>query len=99
VEAVVSFSGDGTIKSSDPVFDHEINSVLNLNLQFLKNNRKAVLDAFQMAVTKREMGAWTAATLGRELRRWNGESTGGLLEPYCQVIVDWIRRRLRRTGR
>ncbi len=57
VEAVVGFRGDGTITSSDAVFNREINTVLNLNLPFLKNNRNAVLDAFQIALRKKGMGA------------------------------------------
>jgi hypothetical protein len=47
VEDVIQYTGDGRIVSSDPVFDAELNDVLNLNLAFLMNNRKATLTAFQ----------------------------------------------------
>lgn len=97
VEEVIRFSGDGTIISSDPGFDREINDVLHLNLKLLKNNRQAVLVAFTLALPRR--GAWTRTALEKELRKWKGESTAGPLQPYCQVIVDWIRRRLRRVRR
>jgi len=36
---------DGTIASSDPDFDAQLNAVLNLNLRLLKNRRKGVLTA------------------------------------------------------
>lgn len=98
VEAVIRFSGDGTITSSDPVFEKEVNTVLNLNLPFLKTNRAVTLDGFLCALRSRRKGPWTDAMLERELHKWSGESAAGPLEPYCQVIVDWIRRRLRRVG-
>ena len=41
VEELTRFSGDGRIVSSGPAFDSELNEVLNLNLPFLVNNRKA----------------------------------------------------------
>ena len=46
IESVLRFEGDGTIAATDHAFDRELNDVLNLNLKFLQNNRKAVLDAF-----------------------------------------------------
>jgi uncharacterized protein (TIGR02646 family) len=94
VEDVVRFSGDGEISSVDPVFDAELNDVLNLNLPFLKNNRKSMLTAFQDGLAKR--GPLRRAALERWLREWNGESEDGALRPYCQVVVFWLRKRLAR---
>jgi uncharacterized protein (TIGR02646 family) len=94
VEDLIRFSGDGEISSVDPVFEAELNEVLNLNLPFLKNNRKSTLTAFQNGLAKR--GPLRRAALEKWLRDWNGESEDGELRPYCQVVVFWLRKRLAR---
>ncbi len=94
VEDLIRFSGDGEIFSVDPVFDAELNDVLNLNLRFLKNNRKSMLAAFQKGLAKR--GPLRRAALEKWLRQWNGESEDRELQPYCQVVVFWLRKRLAR---
>lgn len=94
VEDVVRFGGDGRIFSNDPVFNTELNDVLNLNLAFLRNNRKDTLTAFQAALGKR--GELQRTTLEQWLQRWNGDSDTGELQPFCQVVVYWLRKRLSR---
>jgi uncharacterized protein (TIGR02646 family) len=94
VDEVLRFLDDGRIISNDEVFDDEINDVLNLNLAFLKNNRKAVLTAFMEALPRRRTLSRTQ--LERWLREWNGDSGAAELPPFCQVVVYWLRRRLSR---
>jgi uncharacterized protein (TIGR02646 family) len=93
VEDIVRFPADGTIVSNDPIFDSEINDVLNLNLAFLKNNRKAVLSAFQSRLGH---GRLQRNELEKMLQQWNGESDTGSLQPFCQVVVYWLRKKLAR---
>jgi hypothetical protein len=69
--------------------------VLNLNMPFLMNSRKAVLSAFQKGFEKR--GPFPQAVLEKWLRDWNGESDSGKLRPFCQVVVYWLRKRLARA--
>jgi uncharacterized protein (TIGR02646 family) len=95
IEDAIQFAGDGRISSNDPAFDAELNDVLNLNLAFLMNNRKATLDAFKDALAKR--GQLPPAALEKWLRTWNGEEDTGDLRPFCQVVVYWLRKRLRRA--
>lgn len=95
VEHFTHFGKDGRVFSNDPTFDNELDAVLNLNLPFLVNNRKATLDAFKVGLSKR--GPLSPETLERWLLDWNGESISGDLKPYCQVIVYWLRKRLART--
>ncbi|MFN0119876.1 MAG: TIGR02646 family protein [Blastocatellia bacterium] len=93
VERTLLFDRDGTIRSSDPAFDCEINEVLNLNgAPRLKANRKAVLTGFLRA--KPKDGKWKESQVRKWLAEWNGESTEGDLKPYCQVAVYWLRKRL-----
>ncbi|HEY1184009.1 MAG TPA: hypothetical protein VGE89_07480 [Bryobacteraceae bacterium] len=95
VDDLVRFAGDGTVFSSDPAFDAELNDVLKLNLKFLMNNRKSALDAFKTALDKR--GQLSQTTLKKWLREWNGESDVGELREFCQVVVYWLRKRLARS--
>lgn len=95
VEDLTHFPGDGRIVSENPLFHTELNEVLNLNLPFLMNNRKAVLDAFKKGLEKR--GVLSRPVLQKWLEDWNGDSDPGPLRPYCQVVVYWLRKRLDRA--
>jgi uncharacterized protein (TIGR02646 family) len=93
VEDLIRFLGDGTVSSSDLGFDAELNKVLNLNSPFLKKNRVSMLTAFKSELEK---GGVSRAKLERWLGEWNGESRSGELQPFCQVVVYWLRKRLAR---
>lgn len=45
IESKLRYLADGTVESPDDEFNEQLNNVLNLNLSYLKNNRKAVLDS------------------------------------------------------
>lgn len=96
VETYIRFDGNGRVSSQDATFDKDLNDVLNLNVAHLVSNRRAKVEALKMTLEKR--GHLDRATLERLLRRWNGESHANELEPYCQVIVYWLRKRLARAA-
>jgi uncharacterized protein (TIGR02646 family) len=96
VELHIQYDPDGTIRSTDPSLDKEINEVLNLNNAVrLKNNRKAVLDGFLDA--RKRQGSWSREILEKWLFEWTGQADDKDLKPYCQVVVYWLRRRLKRA--
>jgi uncharacterized protein (TIGR02646 family) len=95
VEDFIRYKGDGMIVSNDAAFNAELENVLNLNTPFLKNNRKATLDGFHRALIKR--GRLQRMTLERWLLDWSGESHSHELQPFCQVVVYWLRKRLDRA--
>ncbi len=92
IEDRIRYLADGTIVADDTEFNGQINEVLNLNVAFLVNNRIAVLDSFKQALEK-------SHSLERLLREWNGETHGGELNEYCQIVVWWLRKRLARACR
>jgi uncharacterized protein (TIGR02646 family) len=94
VESKLQFLGDGTIKSNDVQFDQEINDVLNLNESSLNRNRKAVLNALQQSFMR---GNPSKIAIEKELRKWNGDS-GEELEPFCQVVIYYLRKKLKRMS-
>jgi hypothetical protein len=82
--------GDGKVESSDIQFNKEIDEVLNLNAASLVRNRKGVIDAFRQGLIQRQP---SDADLRRELRKWNGDN-GGDLDPFCQVVVYYLRKKI-----
>jgi uncharacterized protein (TIGR02646 family) len=95
VETRVRYELDGSIRSDEAAFNAELETVLNLNLPLLRNNRRSVLDAV-LAWWRYEKGriggAVPRATFERErARRTDGAAD---LEPFCQVAVWWLDQRL-----
>lgn len=92
----LTYLTDGTIESSDAEFCEQLNKVLNLNVQVLKNNRKAVLDGLMVWWKQKKVrlrGPVPRATFERELAvRLNG----GELAPFCGVAAWWLHQRLAR---
>lgn len=97
IETRVRYDPDGMIRSDDTTFDTELNEVLNLNLPFLKNNRKGVYDAV-LAWWKREKNQLhSPVPRERLVRERNRNVTGnGVLAPYCQVTVWLLNQKLAR---
>jgi len=91
VEAVIRYLGDGRIKADDEIFDREINEVLNLNHPLLVNNRKAVLKSFQESLARAK--TFGIASIRRKIDQWS-QPEGGNLEPFCMVVVYWLRKKL-----
>lgn len=94
IESRIHFSGTGEIKSVDPSIHRDINNILRLNHPRLVANRKAVLRAFQQRIDDSRRVFDPA----RELPKWDG-SQPGELEPFAQVIVHWLNKKLTRTAR
>lgn len=92
VEARVRYRLDGSIVGSDPEFDCQLNNVLNLNLPWLKEHRKGVLDGL--------LGWWRSETsrLGAPISRDSLvrkrdkiiAGDGQQLRPYRQIAVWWL---------
>ena len=94
VEELVQYLGNGCIVSSNGEFDREMNEVLNLNHPYLVEGRKKALEGFKMGLSKR--GTIGKDTLNRMIEKLC-ETTGSKgLEPFCGVIVYWLRKRLAR---
>jgi uncharacterized protein (TIGR02646 family) len=94
VEAGFHYLGNGRVKADDAIFEVQINKLLNLNEGYLVKNRKGLLDAFrQYLITTKP----TDTDLKKELKKWNG-SGGGDLEPFCQVVVYYLKKKLKLTA-
>lgn len=93
VESLIRYLGDGTIQSSDPEFERELNEVLNLNAPILRKNRRSVMDGFLSGLGK---GRIPAERWRRMLPQWSGEGSTGPLPEYAMVVVYFISKKLAR---
>ncbi|MEY4531174.1 MAG: hypothetical protein RLZZ156_1895 [Deinococcota bacterium] len=93
IEDIVFFLDDGTIFSTDSRYDTEINTILNLNLESMKGNRKSVLDAFILSLPK--MGELKKADVQRKINEWY-QPQNGYVHQHCMIVVHWLRKRLKR---
>jgi len=97
IETRIRYEADGSIRSPEDEFDAQLEEVLNLNLPFLRNNRKAVwiavIEWWQHNVRRRSD---ERRRLKRERDRLLNGS--GEFDPYCQVVVWWLDQRLARMG-
>lgn len=94
IESRIRYLADGTIESIDAVFNNQLNFVLGLNLHYLKNNRKAVLDAV--------LDWWrTAQPVPRQkLQAQIDQRTNHVAEyqPFSPVAVWFLRQKLGAAG-
>ena len=94
IETRVRYEVDGSIRSDDNAFDAQIEDVLNLNLRFLMNARKGLLDgilSWWRQERARRRGPVPRARFQRERdRRVAGTSE---LRPYSQVAAWWLEQR------
>ena len=101
IEDFIQFLPDGTITSQDPVLAWELGQrrpdgefeegVLDLNLSFLRTNRKSSLKAFTEGLRKR--GQLSRPMLENLICQWRGDNPGQL-EAYAPVIVYLLCKRL-----
>lgn len=105
IEDFISFLPDGSVVSSDSQLNFELGckkadgtfdeGVLNLNLPFLRANRKGELDGFKDYLVKR--GHLTKQQVSKLLSEWRGEHPGEL-KPFAPVIAYWLKKRLARES-
>ena len=91
-EVHVKYGGDGTVYADDERINSDLDSTLNLNLQRLCDNRKAVLDgALENLRRRRPDGIWTKSFLEGEIHAWRERSSTEHFREYCQIVVCHLR--------
>lgn len=97
IETRIRYEMDGTIRSDDPSFDAQLVEVLNLNLPVLKNNRAGILAAILEWWKSEKARIEGPVPRERFERERDKRVTGvGALQPYSQVAVWWVDKRLAR---
>lgn len=92
VDLEISYLIDGTIRANIAQVDDAINRLLGLNqVAKLKNGRRAAWDRFRKRMSCSKV---TRNWIERELARLSGADGGTELEPYCGVVMYFLRKKL-----
>ena len=96
IEKRICYESDGGIRSADADFDVQLDEVLNLNLPLLKTSRRRIRERV-VEWWKMEQGRLRGPVPRERFEKQRARRVGGAgdLEPYCQVAVWWLDRRLR----
>ena len=95
-DSITYLSSDGTIKSSNGLWDEEINRVLNLNHPILKANRLQTLTVLinDLNIRKKKSAGWTSKAMQAELRRWQNRDRSGNRLPFAGIVIAFLKKRL-----
>lgn len=101
IKSISYSSKDGTIKSTNPVIEDEINKVLNLNNQLLKANR---LQAINGIIAVLNLKNWKKSECEKQLEEWKRKTPRDIqgeiqlaFKPYCGVVIHYLEKKLRQS--
>lgn len=95
IDTISYSSKNGTIKSTNPVFDRDFNEILRLNHSRLEKNRLAVLKGLIIEIGRRK---WRKKDIADRLSYYSGRTSNGQFHEYCGVIVWYLNKKLRQFG-
>ncbi|MBK9261851.1 MAG: TIGR02646 family protein [Polyangiaceae bacterium] len=100
-ERLIQYGADGHIGSMDPAIHADLDETLNLNNEYLKRRRRAILDALRTRLEKCVPGGghWPPEVFEQELKKWEQRDKQGMFREYCQVAIYWLEKQLRRRKR
>lgn len=94
-ENLIKYRPDGKIYSDDLSVNNDLNETLNLNLGFLKKNRKDALDVVIRKLDEKFSNkTWAKITVQKELDKLNTKDENGFYDVYCQFIVSYLKSKL-----
>ena len=99
-ETFIKYQADGVMYSDDAQINGDLDKVLNLNLQRMCENRKAVWDGALASLRKRRPdGDWTRAFLNGERNRWSSRDHAGQFREYCQIVNYQLDKKIVRAAK
>lgn len=95
----IRYESDGTITSEDPDLEKDLNVILNLNYDgdsvYLKQNRKAVLDACKEKLRRMKVkGQWNKTLLKKVLKEYEEPDEQGRLREYSGIAIWYLKKRI-----
>ena len=85
----IMYSDDGAIISLDEKFDNEINTVLNLNTNLLKNNRRVMIEAAKQALNFKS-GIRTKSEIEKLIDKFKSQH-----KPFYGAAVYYLEKKLK----
>jgi uncharacterized protein (TIGR02646 family) len=86
---------NGEIYSDDAAVNQELNQVLNLNLQTLRDNRKEVLVKLVKFLNNKSRGVWTRPLLEQTIQKYKQRNRKNKYAPFCQMVVFYLEKKLK----
>jgi len=101
IEDLIKYKPNGEIYSSDDIFNTELETVLNLNVKQLKDNRRAIYETVQNRIRNKvkqhKTNTLQKRFLEAEKRKWLNLDNGKYTE-FCMVGVYVIDKKLKRIA-
>lgn len=95
IENDIEYYKDGLIFSTNININDELNRVLNLNYDILKDNRKEALE--QLMIDLKKLG-FSIPNLRRTIEKYQDRNSKGKYRPYSQVMVYFLTKKLKSKG-
>lgn len=89
----IKYDNDCTIYSDDSVINAEINDILNLNIQIIKNSRRQALSNLISNIE-----VWNKAELNRLITKYSSKNCDGNYAEFSGMIVLHLQKKVRRYG-
>lgn len=97
VQALIGYDSLGKIFTSDPVFKKDIEDTLNLNQMTLVNRRKSAIISIKTIFNKEFPGSTPNINqVQKYITSWSKPDSNGKLPQYCQVVIYYLEKRLKR---
>ncbi len=93
----IRYLGNGTISSEESEFDDQLNKILNLNFQRLKENRQRILKAVRNVLSK-QSGTVSSKYVYNLIGKWKKKDRNGSLPEYCGVAIYYLNEKLKRVS-
>jgi uncharacterized protein (TIGR02646 family) len=88
----IRYTLHGKVKSVDPVFNDQLNTVLNLNYSRLEENRKAVWNAITRRLSEFQ-GSARQKQVDKLIAEWSSKDQNGFLKEYCGVALYYLNKK------
>ncbi len=94
-ENLIRYRPDGEIYSTDTSINRDLNETLNLNLEFLKKNRKVALDVVLDQLRKKFPDkTWTTNIRQKIINDLSDKDANGYYSEYCQIAIWYLKYKL-----
>jgi len=94
-ENLIRYRPDGEVYSTDESINRDLNETLNLNLEFLKKNRKVALDVVLDQLQKKFPNTnWTANIRKKVINDLSDKNVNGYHSEYCQIAICYLKSKL-----
>jgi len=96
-EQFVKYRKNGKIYSDDPIVNKELDGILNLNTQTLKNNRAEIMGQVinDLTTIKGKNAEWPLRSVRKMIRKYEGRQgrKNEKFIPLCQLVIYFLKKR------